>query len=53
MTASLYNGPDLTRCWVAYADQDWSEQSPHSSNVVLIDRKTGCVLYAGNAHDEE
>jgi len=48
---TLYNGPDLSRCWLAYVDM---RESPWlgPSTVILIDQETGEVLYAGGANDE-
>jgi hypothetical protein len=47
---SIYEGPDLSRCWIAYLESDpWIIQS---STVVLIDRNDGVVRYVGTANDE-
>ena len=48
----LYNGPDLAECWLVYADREDSSHGLRSSSVVLVDRRSGAVLYAGNANDE-
>lgn len=53
ITASLpklYRGPDLARCWIVYAARP--EFGIRSSNIVLISRATGEVLYSGPAFDE-
>ena len=47
---TLYNGPDLTRCWIAYVETRRHWLGP--STVILVDRITGDVLYAGSANDE-
>lgn len=47
---SIYNGPDLARCWIAYLASDpWIIQT---STVALIDRVDGVVRYVGPANDE-
>ena len=46
----LYNGPDLESCWIAYAESPIT--GTRSSNIVLISRATGDVLYSGSAHEE-
>ena len=45
-----YTGPALRQWWVAYAARPFIGLM--SSNVVLIDRENGAVLYAGSANDE-
>jgi hypothetical protein len=45
----LYN-VDLETCWLVYAKQEGSML--RSSNVVLVDRRTATVRYAGSANDE-
>jgi hypothetical protein len=46
----IYGGPDLRRCWIAYAILPGQDLRP--GIIVLVDRETGAVLYAGSAHDE-
>jgi hypothetical protein len=48
---SIYNGPEIARCWIAYGEgvNPWVIQS---STVILIDRKDGVVHYVGSANDE-
>ena len=48
---TLYAGPNLDDCWIAYVDK-WSPPGLHSSLIVLISKRTGEVLYAGSANDE-
>jgi hypothetical protein len=48
---SIYNGPDPSRCWIAYVETS----TPHiiqSSTVVFIDMEDGAVLACGSANDE-
>lgn len=47
---TLYNGPDLSTCWIAYVATPM--RGLQSSTIVLVSRHTGDVLYAGSAHDE-
>ena len=47
---TLYNGPDVGRCWIAYVDRPVC--ALQSSRIVLMDRQTGVVLYVGSANDE-
>lgn len=52
---SLYGAPDLTRCWLVYADRSGLEstgRSLRSAALVLVDRSSGAVVYAGSANDE-
>jgi hypothetical protein len=44
----LYGGPDLTECWIAYAERP--VRGLGSSCVVLISKMTGLLLYAGSAN---
>jgi hypothetical protein len=46
---SLYS-VDLERCWIVYAKQGGF--ALRSSRIVLVDRRTGEVRYAGPANDE-
>ncbi|MDQ6871216.1 MAG: hypothetical protein M3037_04300 [Gemmatimonadota bacterium] len=46
----LYRGPDLRKCWIAYAERPL--RGLFASNIVLIDRESGEVLYSGSANDE-
>lgn len=47
---SIYNGPDLSRCWIAYLESGpWIIQS---STVILVDQRDGVVRYVGTANDE-
>lgn len=48
---TLYNGPDMWRCWLAYVDMRGSGWLGPST-VILINKETGEVLYAGGANDE-
>jgi broad specificity phosphatase PhoE len=48
---ALY-GLDLSRCWIVYADAVEPPGGLRSSTVVLVDRGSGEVLYAGAANDE-
>jgi broad specificity phosphatase PhoE len=48
---ALYGGPDLSQCWLVYADVG-EPVALRSSIVVLVDRVSGEVLYAGSANDE-
>ena len=48
---TMYNMPDLSRCWIAHVDTG-RPTILGSSIVVLIDRETGAVLCAGSANDE-
>lgn len=48
---TLYGGPNLDDCWIAYVDRGWST-GLRSSLIVLISKRTGEVLYAGSANDE-
>jgi hypothetical protein len=47
----IYGAPDLETYWIVYADH-----APlgvlRSSDVVLVARDTGQVMYAGSANDE-
>jgi hypothetical protein len=47
---AIYGGPELSTCWVAYAERPI--RGLFSSDVVLISRVSGEVLYSGSAHDE-
>jgi hypothetical protein len=47
---NIYNRPDLSRCWLAYVDAPFVGLV--SAVVILIDKETGAVLYAGSANDE-
>jgi hypothetical protein len=47
---TLYDGPDLSNCWIAYVDTPL--RGLQSSTIVLVSRDTGEVLYAGSANDE-
>jgi hypothetical protein len=47
---SIYGGPDLQRCWIAYATVPGNDLRP--AKIVLVDRESGAVLYAGSANDE-
>ena len=47
---NIYNHPDLSRCWLAYVDRPLIGLC--SSVVILIDKESGAVLYAGSANDE-
>jgi hypothetical protein len=47
-----YDGPDLATVWIAYAHGRDSGQIHRSSDVILISKTTGEVLYAGSANDE-
>jgi hypothetical protein len=49
---TIYGGPDLSRCWLAYASDDFDTRALRSSIVVFIDRANGSVLYAGSANDD-
>jgi hypothetical protein len=49
---NIYGGPDLSRCWLAYANDDFDTRALRSSIVVFIDRANGSVLYAGSANDD-
>lgn len=48
----LYNCPDLEDCWIVYAESPLSGIMLRSSDIILVSRTTGAVLYAGSAHDE-
>jgi hypothetical protein len=47
----MYNGPDLSRCWIAYLES-CEQRIIQSSTIVLIDREDGVVRYVGSANDE-
>jgi hypothetical protein len=47
----IYNGPDPSRCWIAYVETS----TPHiiqSSTVVFMDMDDGVVLACGSGNDE-
>jgi hypothetical protein len=47
----MYNGPDPSRCWIAYVETS----TPHiiqSSTVVFMNMEDGTVLACGSANDE-
>lgn len=46
----LYNAPDLSTCWIAYAKR--AVVAIRESAIVLVDRETGEVRYRGGANDE-
>ncbi len=46
----IYGGPDLRRCWIAYASAPGNDIRP--AIIVLIDRESGAVRYAGSANNE-
>lgn len=46
----IYGGPDLRRCWIAYATR--SGHDLKSGTIVLVDRESGEVLYSGSTFDE-
>ena len=48
---SIYNGPDLSRCWIAYLESS-NPSILQSSTIVLIDREDGVVRYVGSGNDE-
>lgn len=47
---SIFGGPRLDLCWIAYVAQPF--RGVKSSIVVLVHRFTGEVLYVGSANDE-
>ena len=46
----LYNGPNLAECWIVYVEQP--VPGLRSSEVVLVSRQTGEIMYAASANDE-
>ena len=48
---SIYNGPDLSHCWIAYLEHP-NPSIHQSSTIVLIDREDGVVRYVGSGNDE-
>lgn len=42
---------DLSHCWIAYVARPFTGML-YSSDVIVVDKETGAVLYAGSAHDE-
>lgn len=48
---SVYEGPDLSRCWIAYLEHP-NPSIHQSSTIVLIDRQDGAVRYVGSGNDE-
>jgi len=44
-------GVKLENCWVAYIEQSGSP-SICSSKIVILERKSGNILYRGRANDE-
>jgi len=48
---SIYNGLDLSRCWIAYLENP-NTSIHQSSTIVLIDREDGEVRYVGSGNDE-
>lgn len=48
---SIYDGPDLSRCWIAYLENP-NPSIHQSSTIVLIDREDGEVRYVGSGNDE-
>jgi hypothetical protein len=48
---SIYNGPDLSRCWIGYLENP-DPSIYQSSTIVLIDREDGVVRYVGSGNDE-
>ena len=49
---SIYDEPDLSRCWIACVE-DPNPSMHESSTIVLIDREDGAVRYVGSGNDEE
>ena len=48
---SIYDGPDLSRCWIAYLENP-NPSIHHASTIVLVDREDGAVRYVGSGNDE-
>jgi len=50
---SLYNAPHgVQDSWVAYLDFPNEPVMIRSSRIIVVSRKTGVVLFAGDANDE-
>jgi hypothetical protein len=45
-----YRLPDPRRCWVAYIAIPVF--GPQASEIIMVDKKSGEVVYVGGAHDE-
>jgi hypothetical protein len=45
-------GLDLSNCWIAYLAPPPGRFGLFSSDIVVIDKKTGAVRYIGSANDE-
>ena len=43
---------DIEKCWIAYLDGPWTGLALKSSDIAIISRDSGEVVYAGTASDE-
>lgn len=46
----LYRLPDPRQCWVAYIAIPVS--GPQPSEIIMVDKESGVVVYVGSANDE-